>query len=108
MLAYCRIHGVFGAGQIPNDSNFENGTTSVEVEALKYFMETKNHPNLEGGIVIFAAGNESAPMAGYPGASDDYVSVAATAADFTPAVYTNYGPGTSVSAPGGQSFCLFP
>jgi hypothetical protein len=56
---------------------------------------------------VFAAGNESAPQAGFPGASDDYISVAATAADFTPAVYTNYGGGTSVSAPGGDQDYYF-
>ena len=30
------------------------------------------------------------------------MSVAATAPDFTPAVYTNYGPGVNISAPGGD------
>ena len=30
------------------------------------------------------------------------VSVSATAADFTPATYTNYGPGTKIAAPGGD------
>jgi subtilisin family serine protease len=76
----------------------------LEKDALDYFTHNAGSPNgaIEGGIAIFAGGNESAPMAGYPGASDDYISVAATAADFTPAVYTNYGPGISVSAPGGD------
>ena len=76
----------------------------LEKDALDYFVHNAGSPNgpIDGGIAIFAAGNESAAQAGYPGASDDYISVAATAADFTPAVYTNYGPGTSVSAPGGD------
>ena len=76
----------------------------LEKDALDYFVHNAGSPNgpIEGGVAVFAGGNESAPMAGYPGASDDYISVAATAADFTPAVYTNYGPGTSVSAPGGD------
>ena len=76
----------------------------LEKDALDYFTHNAGSPNgaIDGGIAVFAGGNESAPMAGYPGASDDYISVAATAADFTPAVYTNYGPGTSVSAPGGD------
>ena len=30
------------------------------------------------------------------------ISVSATAADYTPAVYTNYGPGTTIAAPGGD------
>ncbi len=76
----------------------------LEKLALDYFTHHAGSPNgpLEGGIAVYAAGNEYAPMAGYPGACEEYVSVAATAADFTPAVYTNYGPGTSISAPGGD------
>ena len=76
----------------------------LEKAALDYFIHYAGSPNgaIEGGIAVFAAGNESADMAGYPGASDDYISVAGTAADFTAAVYTNYGFGTSISAPGGD------
>ena len=76
----------------------------IEKEALDYFINNAGSPNgvIEGGVAVFAAGNENAPMAGYPGATDYCVSVAATAADFTPATYTNYGPGTSISAPGGD------
>ena len=76
----------------------------IEKEALDYFINNAGSPNgvVEGGIAVFAAGNECAPMAGYPGAAEYCVSVAATAADFTPATYTNYGPGTTISAPGGD------
>ena len=76
----------------------------IEKEALDYFINNAGSPNgvIEGGIAIFAAGNEMAPMAGFPGAAEYCVSVAATSADFTPATYTNYGPGTSISAPGGD------
>ena len=76
----------------------------LEKDALDYFTHNAGSPNgpIDGGIAIFAAGNESAPMAGFPGAAADYVSVAATAADFTPAVYTNYGEFTNISAPGGD------
>ena len=76
----------------------------IEKEALDYFINNTGSPNgvMEGGIAIFAAGNENAPMAGYPGAAEYCVSVAATSADFTPATYTNFGPGTTISAPGGD------
>lgn len=81
----------------------------LEKSALDYFTHNAGSPNgpIEGGVAIFAGGNESAPMAGYPGASDDYISVAATAADFTAATYTNYGTGTSLSAPGGDQDYYF-
>lgn len=76
----------------------------LESDALEYFIHNAGSPNgpITGGVTIFAGGNESAPAAGFPGAADFAVSVAATAADFTPAVYTNYGPGTTISAPGGD------
>ena len=81
----------------------------IEKEALDYFINNAGSPNgvIEGGVAVFAAGNENAPMAGYPGAAEYCVSVAATAADFTPATYTNYGPGTTISAPGGDQDYYF-
>lgn len=77
---------------------------ALERKALDYFVHNAGSPDgvVEGGIVVFAGGNENAPMAGYPGAYKDFIAVAATAADWTPAVYTNYGTGTTISAPGGD------
>ena len=76
----------------------------LEKKALDYFVHNAGSPDgvIEGGIAVFAGGNESAPAASYPGAYPDYVAVAATAGDFTPAVYSNYGIGTRISAPGGD------
>ena len=76
----------------------------LEKEAFAYFTHNAGSPNgpIDGGIAIFAAGNESAPAAGFPGAAKEHVSVVATAADFTPAVYSNYGEGSTISAPGGD------
>lgn len=76
----------------------------LERKALDYFIHNAGSPDgvIDGGLAIFAGGNESAPAASYPGAYPDFVAVAATAADFTPAVYSNYGPGTTISAPGGD------
>ena len=98
----------WGEAGFTSQEEWERGAP-LEKDALDYFTHNAGSANgtIEGGIVVFAAGNESAPQAGYPGASDDYISVAATAADFTPAVYTNYGDGTSVSAPGGDQDYYF-
>ena len=76
----------------------------LEKKALDYFVHNAGSPDgvIDGGVVVFAGGNEAAAAASYPGAYGDYVAVAATAGDFTPAVYTNYGPGTTISAPGGD------
>lgn len=76
----------------------------LEVAALDYFVHNAGSPNgtIDGGVAIFAGGNEGAPATGYPGAYEEFVSVASVAGDFTPATYSNYGPGTSISAPGGD------
>lgn len=76
----------------------------LEKVALDYFYHNAGSVNgpIEGGIAVFAAGNEYAPMAGFPGASQYCVSVASTAGDLTPATYTNYSTGTTISAPGGD------
>ena len=92
----------FQAGQIANDSQFENGQTGVELEAFHYFMETQNSPALEGGIVIFAAGNDGKAVAGYPAAYNEIIAVTAIAPDGLPTYYTCYDRGCNVAAPGGE------
>ncbi len=93
----------WGASGFPDEETWEM-YCPLEKEVLDYFVHRAGSANgpIEGGIAVFASGNESAPMAGFPGAASMCVSVAATAADFTPAIYTNYGPGTTISAPGGD------
>jgi subtilisin family serine protease len=94
----------FEAGAISNDQGFESGSTSVEAQAFLYFMNTKNHPNLEGGIVIFAAGNDGKAVAGYPAAWNKLIAVSAIAPDGLPTYYTCYDRGCNVSAPGGEYY----
>lgn len=76
----------------------------IEKDAILYFINNAGSPNgpVEGGIGVFASGNESAAAAGYPGAYGPLVSVIGTAPDFTPAVYTNYGWRANICAPGGD------
>ena len=89
--------------QFSNDEQWKNSNI-LEYKALDYFVHNAGSPDgvIEGGIVVFAAGNEYAPAASYPAAYPEFISVAATAGDYTPAVYTNYGKGTTISAPGGD------
>lgn len=77
---------------------------SVEKEAFDYFVHNAGSPNgvIDGGLVIFASGNEYAAAAGYPGAYGDYISVSALDAANMPASYTNYDRGVDISAPGGD------
>ena len=92
----------FPAGTISNDSQFASGSTKVELEAFHYFMETQNSPALEGGIIIFAAGNDGKAVAGYPAAYNELIAVTAIAPDGLPTYYTNYDRGCNVAAPGGE------
>lgn len=91
------------AGLLVNDNSFE-ANFSLRHVAFEYFMKKKNHPALDGGVIVFAAGNESSAMAGYPGAYNEYISVTAFGADGLPASYTNYGPGCNIAAPGGAYY----
>jgi len=77
----------------------------LEKEALDYFINSAGSPNgvIDGGLVIFASGNEYAGMPAFPGAYSKCVSVSAVAADFTPASYTDYGKEVTISAPGGDT-----
>ena len=90
-------------GQVASDKDF--GTMyGTEEEALNYFLDkpVENGNPAGGNFVIFASGNEGYPMSGYPAAYNRYISVAAIGPDFLPTAYTNYGPGTNISAPGGE------
>lgn len=80
----------------------------LEKEAMEYFLHNAGDPNgvIEGGLIIFAAGNEYAPMAAYPGAYKDFICVASVGPDGTPAPYSNYstpsGSENMITAPGGD------
>ena len=76
----------------------------LEKEAIDYFINNAGSPNgvIDGGIVVFASGNEFAGMSAYPGAYSKCISVGAVAADYTPATYTNFGVEVDLSAPGGD------
>ena len=76
----------------------------LEKEAIDYFIENAGSPNgvIDGGIVVFASGNESSGMSAFPGAYDKCLSVSAVAPDYTPASYTNYGAEVDFTAPGGD------
>lgn len=72
--------------------------------AIDYFEENGGMDGvMEGGLAIFAASNEAANVASYPGAYHAYTCVTAMSPDYTAAYYTNYGPGCNICAPGGDA-----
>ncbi|MFI3285832.1 MAG: S8 family serine peptidase [Rikenellaceae bacterium] len=98
-----------GAASYPTTSGYESDEewmagSALEKDALDYFIHNAGSPSgvIDGGIAIFAGGNEYASMVGYPSRYGDYISVAALAADNSPASYTNYESRVGISAPGGD------
>ena len=89
----------------PGSEEEWGGLYPLEKEALDYFIHNAGSPNgvIEGGIAIFAAGNEYAAMPAFPSAYSKCLSVAAISADYTPAGYTDYGVEVDFSAPGGDT-----
>lgn len=93
----------YPAGAVTSDEVYASGA-SAEKQAIDYFISTRNCDAVDGGIVIYAAGNDMTGMSAYPGAYKDYISVTAISCDYTPAYYTNYGPGCNIAAPGGDLY----
>ena len=77
---------------------------SIEADAIKHFIENGGSEDgpMKGGLAIFAAGNDSGSLPGYPSAYEPCISVAAMGPALRPPYYTNYGPGTDIMAPGGD------
>jgi len=87
--------------------NMLNGM--AERDAIDYFINTPrlNSP-LNGGIVIFAAGNDGdiiGDKTEWPAAYSKVVAVSSMAYDYLPAYYTCYGTWSDITAPGGDEFC---
>ena len=76
----------------------------LTLDALLYFQQYggKGCDAIDGGLVIYAAGNNSDNFSAYPGAYRTIISVTAFSADFLPAYYTNYHLGCNIAAPGGE------
>ena len=97
----------YSGGAFVSDLDFDtqfNSAYALESQAMKYFMEEGGGKVVDGGIIIFAAGNEGYDMASYPGAYKGCISVTSIASDGLPAYYTNYGPGCDIAAPGGEYY----
>lgn len=101
----CILQCSFGlsGGMVTSDGAFEM-SYGVEKVGLDYFFNYRQpYSPVDKNFVIFASGNDGYHLAGYPAAHREYISVSAIGPDFLPAVYTNYGPGSNIAAPGGDS-----
>lgn len=57
---------------------------------------------MKGGVVIFAAGNESSSK-GFPASYEGCIAVGSVSGDYNPAYYTNFGDWVDIAAPGGDA-----
>lgn len=101
-------------GAVISQNSWSYGPTTVipesDIEAIDYFIKyagVDEHGNqtgpMKGGIVIFAAGNDGAPL-GSPASYEPVVAVSALAADYERAYYSNYGTWCDIAAPGGDEY----
>ena len=112
-MQYCAIRGAhimqcswgYDSGVIKNDSSFKSSAL-VEAEAIDYFVEYGGSATgpLSGGLAIFAAGNDSSELPGYPSAYENCICVTSFGPALKPAFYTNFGIGADIGAPGGEQF----
>ncbi|MEM7107818.1 MAG: choice-of-anchor D domain-containing protein [Bacteroidota bacterium] len=80
------------------------------LDAIDYFIANAGYDELgnptgpmQGGIVIFAAGNSDSNSDHYPGFYDPVLAVASTNHNDQKAWYSNYGTWIDISAPGGET-----
>ncbi len=73
------------------------------LDAIDYFNANGGGNVLNGGITIFAAGNNNASGQWYPGCYSGAFSVASTTHQDQRAYYSNYDTWVDVSAPGGET-----
>ncbi len=82
--------------------------SSSDKAAIDYFIKYAGFDEngsqvgpMAGGVVIFAAGNESRTVS-IPGMYEPVVCVTSIGADYKSAYYTNYGEWADITAPGGD------
>ncbi len=72
------------------------------LDAIDYFIQNGGNGIMQGGLVIFAAGNTGTPKKLYPAAYDRVICVAATNNKDKKTFYSTYGNWVDISAPGGE------
>ena len=101
----------YGPDAYTSDREYEQYDSLLK-DAIDYFETNAGLEGvIDGGLAIFAAGNDAYNTAAYPGAYHKYICVSAMSSDYTAAYYTNYGPGSNITAPGGDAnygtlFCI--
>lgn len=105
-IASCSFGSPAGKTYYQDSDYHYKEEAGVEYDAIQYFIDPANAncSAVEGNIIVFSTGNSGKNRAGYPGALKDVIGVSAFGPDLLPTSFTNYGPGTNISAPGGDLF----
>ena len=105
-IASCSFGSPAGKTYYYDSDNLYKAEAGVEYDAIQNFLDPANAncSAVGGNILVFSTGNSGMSVAGYPGALKDVIGVSAFGPDFLPTAFTNYGPGTNISAPGGDYY----
>jgi len=95
-------------GAVISQNSWGYGTDDVYEQAvldgIDYFVATAGGSNeaMEGGLVIYASGNDDDEGLWWPGCYEKVLAVSATDNKDNKAYYSNYGTWIDISAPGGE------
>lgn len=94
-----------GAAISQNSWGYQNVNVfnQTDLDAIDYFNLHGGGTVLNGGLTIFAAGNDNAEGNWYPGCYSGAMAVAATNNKDIRSSYSNYGIWVEISAPGGET-----
>ena len=99
-LAFAADHGA-SIAQCSWGMSVADEEDKATSEAVHYFTKEGGGNKMNGGLCIFAYGNNGEEGKFYPGCLDDVVAVGAMAPDGSVAYYSNYDEAVDVTAPGG-------
>jgi len=99
-------------GAVISQNSWGGGSQSAALEnAIDYFIANAGGSGqpLNGGLVVFAAGNSNSQTTGaYPGRYAPVLAVASTTYSATKSSFSNYGTWVDISAPGSNILSTYP
>ncbi|NMM47708.1 S8 family serine peptidase [Marinigracilibium pacificum] len=99
-------------GAVISQNSWGGGSQSAALEnAIDYFIANAGGQGqpLNGGLVVFAAGNSNSQTSGaYPANYAPVIAVASTTYDATKSSFSNYGTWVDIAAPGSNILSTYP
>ncbi|MFA0964448.1 S8 family serine peptidase [Roseivirga sp. BDSF3-8] len=98
-------------GAAISQNSWGGGAQSSAIEnAIDYFRANGGGSVMDGGLPIFAAGNDntSSTSYGYPASYPSCLAVASVSSSLAKSSFSNYGSWVDISAPGSSIYSTFP